>query len=174
MSLVRIGEKPPASFADPIGVLAACHRRIEDRLATLERAAAALDERRDEALAAMNDALAWLMTSGARHTDDEEASLFPRLVGAGEADALLAELGSQHRTTEAILLALRTALGHAASEEAARAEARLHVAALCADLREHIALEDEKLLPAARRLDEAELRAIGIEMRLRRGGGDAG
>jgi len=61
----------------PLEHLMACHRRIEERLATLERAGAALESRRDEALGAIRAAFAFMDSNGAIHTRDEEESLFP-------------------------------------------------------------------------------------------------
>lgn len=52
--------------------LMARHRRIEQRLAAMERAAAALGASREEALAALEAALAFLDTSGALHTETKK------------------------------------------------------------------------------------------------------
>jgi hemerythrin-like domain-containing protein len=172
MSLVRLGSSPPPSIAaDPIGALLACHRRIEERLAALDRAAAALGERPDEALAVAAEAVAWLETAGVRHTEDEEASVFPRLF---DAQGLLDDLHAEHRAAEAIMLALRAVLRRVQAEPAILPvladDLRAHAAALSASYRAHLAGEEARVFPLARVLDDAELRAIGIEMRLRRGG----
>jgi hemerythrin-like domain-containing protein len=171
VSLVRLGPTPPPSFADPVGVLIACHRRIEDKLAILERSVAALAERPDEALAAIADAVRWLETAGARHTEDEEASFFPCIYGRAD---LLADLQAEHRAAEAILLSLRAVVRRVAAEPAVlpriAGELSTHAAALAATYRAHLADEETRFLPLARALDEAELRAIGLEMRIRRGG----
>jgi hemerythrin HHE cation binding domain-containing protein len=157
VSFIKIG-RPPASFADPVGFLLSCHHRTDERLAALERAAAAGDA------AAAEAHIGWLIVTFQLHGDDEEASLFPRLMGRG-ADEVIADLITAHRASEAILLAARTALAAAATDEL-----RTHVAALAAAERAHAAIEEERLFPLARELPEAELRAIGIEMSLRRGG----
>ena len=57
----------------------ACHRRIEQRLDTLTTAAAHVATNKAAALDAIRKSLHFLDTSGALHTEDEEASLFPRL-----------------------------------------------------------------------------------------------
>ncbi len=171
MSLVSLGASPPPSFEDPIGMLLHCHRRMEEQLAALDRAAAALGVSPDDALTAVEAALKWLETAGTRHTEDEEASFFPRLYGVAD---LLAELSAEHRTTEAIFLALRTVVRRVREDPSLLStvaeDLRAHATALAAAYRDHISAEETRFIPLARDLDPAELRAIGIEMSLRRGG----
>lgn len=69
----------------PLEHLMACHRRIEERLATFERAGEALVERREEALKAIRSAFAFMESNGAMRTWDEEESVFPRLRGLAQA-----------------------------------------------------------------------------------------
>jgi hemerythrin-like domain-containing protein len=162
MSIVRIGSRPPPTFDDPVGVLGACHRRIEDRLATLERALAALPA--PEARAALADVMRYFDGAGVRHTEDEEQSVFPRL----ERTPLLADLEADHRAAEAIYLSFRML----ATQDPPPPEIATHAEALCRAYRAHIQREEAQLFPLARALAPEELRAIGIEMRLRRGGGE--
>ncbi len=170
MSLVRIGSKPPPSFDDPVAVLESCHRKIEERLAAILRVAA--DPSHPEAANVLRDALQYFDTGGVKHTLDEDASIFPRLRGEG-ADELLETLEEEHRTAEAIYLAVRTVAQRIvdAPEAAAEVAADLatQAAALDAAYREHIAREEAELFPRIRALDAAQLRAIGLEMKLRRG-----
>jgi len=184
VTIFRIGSRPPPSFDDPVGVLDACHRRIEERLATLERALAALPAH--EALAILGEVVRHFDTAVVRHTEDEEHSLFPRLERAPAGDPLgsaqrgaersgallIAELEAEHRAAEAIYLAFRTVAERVAAEPGLTGELESHAAALCAAYRAHIAREEAELFPRARALAPAELRAVGIEMRLRRGGGE--
>jgi hemerythrin-like domain-containing protein len=174
VSIVKIGSRPPPSFDDPVGVLDACHRRIEDRLALLERALAALPA--PEAVAALGDVVRHFDTAAVRHTEDEEFSVFPRLAGTAALDTLIGDLEAEHRVAEAVYLAFRTVAERIKSEPAllpdVEADLRAHAAALTAAYREHIRREEAGLFPPARALPPAELRAIGIEMRLRRGGGE--
>src|SRR5689334_21983324 len=82
----------------PLDHLMACHRRIEDRLAILARAGEALPERRNDALQAIDNSLAFFAVNVARHNADEEESFFPRLraqVPAGEL-TLLGRLEQDH------------------------------------------------------------------------------
>lgn len=78
---IQIGARPDSGFEDPIGMLKDCHRRIESFLGILcvvvDRAQgrSLTGEERD----AVRAALQYFKTGGARHTADEEESLFPRL-----------------------------------------------------------------------------------------------
>lgn len=170
MSLFRIGSRPPPSFEDPIAVLELCHRRIEERLATLARAAAALDH--PETPAALAEIVRHFEMAVPRHHADEEYSLFPRLAGNAAADALLEQLADEHRVMSAIELALRTAIAQLGEKPEVAEELTAHAAALRDAYRDHLAREERELFPMARALAPAELRAIGIEMRLRRGGSE--
>lgn len=166
--------KPEALFAgaarrssldEPLEHLMACHRRIEERLETLERAAAHLEDRPEEALGAFRSAFAFLDTSGALHTADEEESLFPRLMAALERGerAYLAGLEHDHTEAHRIYTELKLSLDRPA-------QARHLVERLCALYRAHIASEDEVLQEYARvHLSAEQLAEIGREMKDRRG-----
>lgn len=167
--MIKIGQKP-AAIDRPIEHLTACHRRIEDRLATLERAgewlAAEDEKRRTEAIEAITSALRFLDSSGVMHTVDEEASLFPRLLprlDSGELDYVKA-LERQHREVDQAYAELKSAFN--ASDPGRYRTAVARVASL---YREHIASEDRVLTAvAARCLSAADLDAIAAEMRARR------
>ena len=79
------------SFDDPLGMLAACHGRIERQLATLERLQRHLPEHGCDvdARAAARGILRYFDTAAPNHHADEEASVFPRLRNAvpGRADS---------------------------------------------------------------------------------------
>jgi len=173
VTLTRIGAGPPPSFDDPIGMLEACHRRIERQLDTLKRAAAALAADPTAALAALAQVVGYFDAAGARHHQDEEFSLFPRVMGDETAD-LIGRLDAEHRTHEAIYLAVRTVVSRVREDPtlAARLAPELieHAAAMDAAYRDHIRVEEADLFPRGRALDPREIRAIGLEMRLRRGG----
>ena len=149
----------------PLEHLMACHRRIEDRLETLERAAAHLEDRTEEALGAFRSAFAFLDSSGALHTADEEESLFPRLLPALEPGERSYVAGLEHEHTEAHLIytELKASLERPA-------QARHLVERLCALYRAHIASEDSVLQEYAKvHLTEAQLGEIAREMKDRRG-----
>ena len=71
-------------FDDPLGMLAACHRRIERELATLERLQRHLPEHGcdDDARAAAGAILKYFDGAAPNHDADEEQSLFPRLLAS--------------------------------------------------------------------------------------------
>ena len=174
---VQIGAKPDAGFDHPLGMLADCHRRIENFLRVLCHVA---ETRPDGSLSAkersaVESALAYFRTGGLRHTQDEEESLFPRMAAAGGAESL-AELGKlEHEHSEANelhgivdeLFSEWMAAGQIA--EAQREALRAATDRLQDLYREHIRVEEEIVFPqAARQLDAAALAAIGAEFRARR------
>ena len=89
------------TLSRPLEHLKACHRRIEERLETLERIAENLDTRREEAAAALERVFAFLDSSGALHTADEEESVFPRLTPRLERAEMSFLAGLEHDHTTA-------------------------------------------------------------------------
>jgi hemerythrin-like domain-containing protein len=164
---------PAPSFDDPLGMLFACHRRIERQLATLIRLQEHLplhgcDE---DARAAARAILKYFDDAAPNHHADEEASLFPRLAAAlpGRADALITDLLLDHETLSGNWKKLRPLLAGIAAGARATLPPRL-VDAVRAAYDAHIAREDGELFPlAARTLDADALVAIGREMAARRG-----
>lgn len=173
--MISIQSTPAASTIDsPVDHLQACHRRIEERLATLERVAPALLTRANEALEALQAVFWFFDSSGVTHTADEEESFFPRLAGKinAEESAFLAALEAEHARAEALYDELKSAVANFAkppSEDDQRRYTEI-VAALCGIYRAHIRNEDARFRDlAARLLQPADLDAIGKEMRQRRG-----
>jgi len=150
---------------DPFEQLLRSHRRLEERLTDLPVAAKDLDgPRRAEALAYIEDTLAWMGRAVRRHEEDEERSLFPRLRGRPELDALINKLAGEHQLHEQ----LQAELGAVAATDAARARAL--VDELTAVYATHIREEETELFPGARTvLLPEELAAICTEMDARRG-----
>src|SRR5512133_3919118 len=101
MNLDLLGGHTAPSFDDPLGMLRACHRRIEKQLATLDRLQRHLPEHGhdDDARNAARAILRYFDTAAVNHHADEEHSIFPRLAlaAAAEAKALTADLERQHR-----------------------------------------------------------------------------
>jgi hemerythrin-like domain-containing protein len=172
--------EPSPAFDDPLGMLQACHRRIERALDVMERIVALeregpLDDRARQAL---RQTLHYFRVGVPRHAADEEESLFPRLQGLGDIggaantpDYLAAEhevLDSVHQELDALGEELLAA-GRLDGDEK-RGRFGLLVQRLRTIYREHIRVEDEELFPAAARaLDAEALESVGAEMAARRG-----
>lgn len=171
--MIQIGHSP-ATIGTPVEHLMACHRRIEERLATLQRAGASLVSDPHAALEAIRKSVLFLDSSGALHTADEEESLFPRLrphLTPAES-RFLDELETQHQAAESVFAELKrvaielSAAGHSPPLESQFQQLAARLSALYLP---HIQSEDEILTPLARRtLTEDQLRAISEEMKARR------
>jgi hemerythrin-like domain-containing protein len=169
---MNIGDAPSAGFDNPLGLLSDCHRRIERFLHALTVVAATpdpLDARHREALLKSLD---YFRESGPRHTEDEEASLFPRL--RPHRPDLLPELEHDHDEADRVHGEI-DALGRRWLEEgvlgAADREALQAALRALTDLYgRHIREEDEVVFPAAAACLRAdEFQAVGYEMAARRG-----
>jgi hemerythrin-like domain-containing protein len=180
------------TFDDPIGMLRACHRRIERALDVIGRVAALEKEGPldHEALEALRRILHYFGNGIPRHAADEEESLFPRLraaarrgvpwdrhqgVSLSAALCRLDALEKEHALADAAHQEL-DALGETLLERGRfeKTEERARFNELIAQLqrlyREHIRIEDDELFPlAARCVDAPERDAIGTEMADRRG-----
>jgi len=163
------------AFDDPLGVLSACHRRIERQLATLSRLQRHLPAHGcdHDARAAARGILRYFDTAAVHHHADEEESLFPRLIERVPADAapLVAALAADHRQLAATWRHLRPLLASIAAGARANLSPR-QVALVRRAYDTHIAREETELIPLAEvTLDAAELAAVGAEMARRRGVG---
>ncbi len=161
------------SFDDPLGMLAACHGRIERQLSTLDRLQRHLPEHGADidARAAARGILRYFDTAAPNHHADEEASLFPRLLHArpDRAQPLLADLARDHEALARKWRRLRPLLAGIAAGTRANLSAG-QVADVRAAYAAHIAREESELIPlAAATLDRAALAQIGSEMAARRG-----
>jgi iron-sulfur cluster repair protein YtfE (RIC family) len=171
------GKTEPATLDRPLDHLVACHRRIEDKLSVLERAAAHLQDRTEEALHACHSVFAFLDSSGMLHSQDEEESVFPRirLQATGEEMAYLDSLELQHREAEGYIARLKNLTNQLERDPSVLAtrEALAQTATKLAALyRAHMASENEVLIRIGRaRLDEVSLAEIAFEMRVRRSHG---
>jgi hemerythrin-like domain-containing protein len=166
-------EPAAPGFDDPLGMLSACHGRIERQLATLARLQRHLPEHGcdTDARVAARAILRYFDTAAPNHHADEEASLFPRLAQARPeaAAALVAELVAEHGRLAANWRKLRPLLAAIAAGQRANLSPK-QVAAVRAGYDAHIRKEETAILPlAAAALDAETLRAIGAEMAARRG-----
>ncbi len=179
---VVIGAKPESGFQDPIGLLADCHRRIERFLAALVRLAAEANSQEplaDEQRIALETALRYFREAAPKHTLDEEDSLFPRLrlLSDPEVKSALSKVekledehvGMEKSHAEVDRLGQGwLATGTLSPADAARLSELL--SGLAETYREHIAVEEREVFPAAAAaLGESDQAGIGAEMARRRG-----
>lgn len=160
--------------ADPFARMEQTHRRIEERLAGLVRAAEDLGngERRMDALDEIYDTSGWFARGGARHVADEEQTLFPHLRPFPECAPLLAALEKEHREHEALEDELGRLVGNWSDEgpevadETRAAEIARNLVAL---YRAHIEREEKDLFPIAQKLlAPAVIADLGQQMMDRR------
>jgi len=178
---VVIGAKPESNFRDPIGLLADCHRRIERFLSVLVRLAAKANVREPlggEERIALDTALRYFREAAPKHTRDEEDSLFPRLrsLNSPEVQSALSKmekLEREHLQMERIHAGVDRlgqewlAAGTLSPADAARLSEL--VSGLADTYREHIAVEEREVFPAAAALAGSDRTGIGGEMARRRG-----
>lgn len=163
-----------ATLNAPIEHLGACHRRIEERLDTLERVVPFLTSQTDDALAAIASAFRFLDVSGGHHTADEEESFFPRLAAqlSGSESEFLRKLQDDHRRVESVYEELKACVSALPLPPPAVDVDRYSelTRTLTALYREHIRQEEARFPEIAHRiLSESDLQAISAEMKRRRG-----
>ena len=177
---IQIGQPPGHDFDEPLGLLSDCHRRIEHFLHVLvvvdaEAAGGPLTLAHRGALEA---SLRYFAIAAPKHTADEEESLFPRLRGSSDPAAVAAmtlvdRLEHDHDEADAHHAAVGVLVQRWLTEDGLppsdATELRERLAQLKVLYQRHITVEDEELFPAAARvLDDAQLRQIGLEMAARR------
>lgn len=171
------------TIGDPLRHLVVCHDRIEEHLQILEKVIPHLrsdsEQKRQKAREALDQALQFLDAMGHLHTQDEEESLFPRLLAASREDrSVVAELTtmleSQHREKEAVfeklaaqVAAFPPAPSPPSPEQAARFEGL--VSNLVDLYRVHIMVENQRLIPLSEdHLKQSDLGEMLREMHARR------
>lgn len=185
--MLQINAPREHTFAEPLGLLSDCHRRIKNFLEILLRVTRTLrtDELTPDARNALETSLRYFRDAAPIHTRDEEESLFPRLreiaaENGADAQPIREALGTVDRLEADHDIA---DVSHALVDEIGRkwlAEGRLsesEIEQLEAELNtlrdfyaDHIEVEDNQLFPlAAKVLDEPLLEKIGREMARRRG-----
>ena len=170
---------PAPGFDEPLEMLYACHGRIQDQIATLEKlvphlARAGCDAPAQEAARAV---LRYFDSAGAQHHQDEEQDLFPllrRYAGErGRADVLAAldELARDHRAMEGVYAIIRARLAEVAEVRSPRLDIE-QVAHFAWLYRRHIMREEAIAFGfAAEVLTPAERVDLGARMAARRGAG---
>ena len=176
---IVIGAKPESNFADPIGLLTDCHRRIERFLSVLVQVGAQAKggPLTVEQRTSLDTSLRYFREAAPKHTADEEQSLFPRLraLDLPELKAVLekVDLLEKDHTEADKSHAEVDRLGQAwlasGSLTPADAERFSLLAGRLADLyRDHIALEEREVFCGGRRARQGRARGNG-----RRNGGEA-
>jgi hemerythrin-like domain-containing protein len=169
------------TFANPLGLLSDCHRRIERFLQALLTVATKVAGGSLEAehRRALEVALKYFHESAPKHTADEEEDLFPMLrelrspcIPAVVAD--LDRLEAEHATAEAWHREVEELCERWLRQNSLPPEHAARLKNLLMSLsdlyRVHIASEEERVFPAAKaELSESELQSIGRRMALRRG-----
>ena len=148
---------------DPFRMLEKSHRRLQENLALLREASAALPGA--EAVEMLREISEFIDRTVVRHKKDEEESLFPRIRDDGDLAPILAELEAEHRAHEALHAELRGLLEAPDADQVRDLSRRLDEA-----YERHVEIEEGRVFPAARALlDEDALAAMTEEMRARRG-----
>ena len=170
MRIGEKGERGAPGFDDPLGLLAACHERIEGHCATLVRLKTHVRARGGDLNAQMAAERVWgyFAQAGRWHHEDEERDLVPLLKGHADQalSALLETLMGEHRALEAAYAPLHEAF----SADAPGLPGGLEVEAYVDLMRAHVAVENAEVLPRARALlAPHEVAQLGAAMARRRG-----
>ena len=162
---------PAPDFDDPLGLLAACHQRMLDHCALLERLPAWLSDQGidDDARHLAERVLRYFDTAARHHHADEEEDLFPLLRSNTALVSLLDTLEREHATLEDAWRRLAPLLKDILDGRTAP-ELDTTIGAFVIAYRQHIDRENTELLPAAGRLlTPAQVTALGQAMANRRG-----
>lgn len=167
------GNSNAPTFDTPLDMLHACHERIMDQCATLQKLMSHLlmhgcDIQAQQAAQAI---MRYFDTAGKFHHQDEELDLFPMLRASSndEAIKLADRLQDEHLYLDEVWMNLRASLQEIANGKLAALDRTL-VGDFSLAYGRHIMLENTKLLPlAARVLNEQQLQNMGKAMAARRG-----
>jgi len=177
---IVIGAKPESSFADPIGLLTDCHRRIERFLSVLAQVSAQArgGQLTSEQRTALEKALLYFREAAPTHTADEEQTLFPRLRSLdclavkailSRVDALEMQHGEAEQSHAEIDWLGRAWLADGSLSPADATRLSAQIAGLMDLYRRHIAIEEGEVFPvAAAEIGKSEHDAMGGEMAARR------
>jgi len=172
-SMIDLHVGPGAGFDQPFEMLEACHQRVERMLVLLQRLSAHLADHGPDAQAqqAARDVMRYFDIAAPHHHEDEERHVLPRLREQGQT-ALAERVLSEHRTMASAWAGVRCMLqtveqaDRLADGEAVAEQWRVFAALY----RDHMALEEREVFPAARQhIDADGLRAMAEEMARRRG-----
>lgn len=161
------------SFHTPLDMLHACHERIMDQCATLQKLMQHLPMHGCDIQAkqAAQGIMRYFDTAGKFHHQDEEIDLFPLLKSCQnkEAEELALRLEDEHLYLDEIWQALRAKLDEISQGKLATLDHKM-IGDFSLAYGRHIMLENTKLLPLALRLlNEKQLQEMGKNMAARRG-----
>jgi len=160
-------------FRDPLGLLRACHQRIEKQLQTLEKAEVHIREKGldAEARKALGAVFRYFSTAGQHHHQDEEQDLFPRLARQSLKLAdVVHRLRRDHKAMEAAWQELAPLLENPTTITEDPERFAASIATMAERYRKHIIVEEADLLDIAQHIFSSdELREIGSAMAERRG-----
>jgi hemerythrin-like domain-containing protein len=178
---ITIGKKPGSTFADPLGLLSDCHRRIEHFLGLLTmvttsaRGGALSGEQRD----ALVTAGRYFRDAATLHKEDEERSLFPRMRESRDTEvraalARIEELEEDHVVLDRGHVEVDALIQRWMDADSLSPSEVQRLTTILDELQaiyeRHIAIEDHDVFPlAGRTLDTATVAALGREMAARRG-----
>jgi hemerythrin-like domain-containing protein len=166
-----------ANFDHPLEMLEACHGRIRAQCATLRQLAQHLPRNGCDAQAqqAASNVMRYFDSAARHHQEDEEEDLFPHLIASAKVEErdraaqLIGRLQREHHDLERMWLRIREPLESIAHGEEAPLDAA-DIEHFCSVYDEHMALEEQNLMPLAERvLDQVALVALGRSMARRRG-----
>jgi hemerythrin-like domain-containing protein len=177
---ITIGKKAQSDYSNPLGLLSDCHRRIEQFLGVLIKitSQARGAELNEDQRGGLEAALRYFREAAPKHTQDEEESLFPRMLAslaerAQAAMSLLEELHSEHELADKAHAEVEALGNRWLSEGRLPRESADRLRELLGQLQstyeDHIAVEEEDVFPLAGKiLSSADLAAVGQEMAARR------
>lgn len=168
----------PVGFDQPMLVLAACHRSIEEQFKALNRLQKYLARRGlgEEVRVVVSGIIRFFLEVVPIHHADEELELFPRMLRAADAMSdrasafdLTSHLMVEHRDIEEVWDRVHANLSALLSGDATELDVPL-----CRELSrrycDHIQREEKLLFPlAVRLLSDADWQGLGTAMALRRG-----
>jgi hemerythrin-like domain-containing protein len=163
---------PAPNFADPLGLLRACHGRIRHHCETLAKLSAHIQANGvdSEARKAAAQVLLYFNTAGRHHHGDEDEDLFPLLA---RQSLKLADKVHRARQDHAALDGLWQQLAPLLERPATITDPALFAAAadaFCARQLQHLGYEEEELLEVAQHiLGRDDLKRLGNAMAKRRG-----
>lgn len=165
-----------SGFANPIGLLSDCHRRIERFLKTLEAVAGESGVLDAQCRDALQTALEYFRNAAPKHTADEEEDLFPmlRLRDRLEIAEALEQLEGDHTRASAWHREVEEIFARWVREERLSALETARLKELLKSLSDlytaHIAVEDDSIFPLAQaELSAQDKEAMGRRMAARRG-----